>query len=115
MNKVYAIILVVGVAIAAFSLGALIGYEKCNKDYEDYLPVVYGRGEAEVLEGITNMAKFYPELFQSLGNKEISYPSVVTYTLDYLDGTVHKIMWAKNVNGHLVIDRAQTYDEVPVN
>ena len=114
MKKLIMVMTAVVLLAGGLVLGIVIGYDLCDKDYEEYLPVVYGLGQQEVIEGIENMSKFYPELFQSIGNKNISYPSVVTYSMDYMDGTFFKILWAQNVNGRLIIERADTYNDVPI-
>ena len=106
-------LLIIAASAAVFSLGMIFGYDKCDKDYQDYLPVVYGRGQQEVIEGITNMSKAYPDLFNGMGDVNSNYDHVVTYSMDYLDGNFFKILWVKQRNGKLIIGREPSWDDVP--
>lgn len=106
-------LLVVAAVAAVFSLGVLVGYDKCDEDYQDYLPVVYGRGQQEVLEGIANMAIAYPDLFNGMGDINSNYDYVVTYSMDGIDGKFYKILWLKQKMGRLIYGREDSWEDVP--
>lgn len=102
--KVIVAMVIVGLSMF---IGTKIGEYNKEKWYKNYLPVVEGRGQQEAIDAVFYMIRQYPEILTEDGRtiaKRVDYEN---------DPYSYKIVWMKNKNGRIIIDRADDWYEIP--
>lgn len=106
-KKILAVVVLVAVIGLALFAGIKIGEKQKEKWYKNYLPVVEGRGQQEAIDAVFYMIRQYHEILTEDGRtiaKRVDYEN---------DPYSYKIVWMKNKNGRIIIDRADDWYEIP--
>jgi len=114
-------IVLAGLAGAVMALAFVFGFMLGEAKAEDpnYLGVIYGLGQRSAVEGFESLlnAPKSNDLFGHLHEDGYSSERTYVYSMDGIDnkgtGDSYWILWAKCVNGEILMGRAKTYHDVP--
>lgn len=104
------------VLLGTFVAGYFVG--KLDKQDADYLGLMYKRGQLSVVDGVSRIINQNKDVFSNIGNEEYT-SRIYVYSMDGMDnkgsGDTYRTLWIRIKEGRFIIERATSFDEVPVD